>query len=136
MHLSRFHLLLPLLPGLVALMLAVPGGVPTQEEQDGTPPGMPEHLETGERLRISVLGLAGPGIESRFVRRIDARGQVELPVIGRVPAADLPRPEVEERITGAYNRSTVRTRPLVVISRLDHGEDHHLIPPLETYVAD
>ena len=66
------------------------------------PPG--RHIRAGERLRISVVGLMGEGIETRLLRRVAGDGTIRLPRIGTddLDAAGMTADELERDLTQRY----------------------------------
>ena len=114
---------------LIALSL-VPFGAVAQDAQESAAQevAVPEAVQPGERLKISVFEFAAPGAESWFIRRVDDQGRLELPLVGVIETGERPRHELEEYVGERFNRTGRMRQSLVVISRLDHGEDHVLVP--------
>ena len=90
------------------------------------PPG--RLLRAGERLRISVVGLMGEGVETRLLRRVEADGTIRLPMLDAddLDATGMTAGELERDLARRYERQTTAKRATVVVSRLDAGEDHEL----------
>jgi hypothetical protein len=87
------------------------------------------NVKAGDRLRISIVGLMAPGVETRVTRLVEADGNLRLPKLqGRaVDARGKGAAALEEAILLAYRDQVVLPLPtMVVVSRLDAGEDHAL----------
>ncbi len=76
----------------------------------------PARLRAGDGVRVEING--EPTLSGEFV--IGHDGRVLLPLVGSVPVADRPFPDVEQDLVTAYNREllkpTIRVTPLVRVS--------------------
>jgi hypothetical protein len=114
--------------GLAGIALLLVVFARTLASQPGEAPS-PAVVQAGERLRISVVGLMSPGVETRVTRLVEADGNLRLPKLqGRaVDARGKGAAALEEAILRAYRDQVVLPQPtMVVVSRLDAGEDHAL----------
>ena len=70
----------------------------------------------------------GEGVESRLTRRVESGGALRLPKLdtSRIDATALTAAELESAIARLYEQQTTLAVKLVVVSRLDAGEDHAL----------
>ena len=110
--------ILPLLAAVVCLLAA----------RGPTPPG--RLIRAGERLRISVVGLMGEGVETRLLRRVAEDGTIRLPKIDAddLDAAGMTADDLERDLERRYEQQTTAKSVFVVVSRMDLGEDHALTP--------
>ena len=100
------------------------------------PPG--RFIRAGERLRISVVGLMGEGVETRLLRRVEGDGTIRLPMIetDNLDATGMTADELERDLTRRYERQTTKRDLLVVVSRIDLGEDHAMTPGRNDLIGD
>ena len=103
---------------------------------DDAPPG--RHVRGGERLRISVVGLMGEGVETRLLRRVGDDGSLRLPMLDAdaLDASGMTAGELERELTRRYERQTTKKDLLVVVSRIDLGEDHAMTPGRNDLIGD
>ncbi len=99
-----------------------------------TPPGVPgasdprpEDLErstgeyrfsSGDTVLIRIFELLAPGTESPIQGRIDERGEVSLPVLGRVPIEGLTPPELEAELRDILAQREILVDAQVVVEPL------------------
>ena len=100
------------------------------------PPG--RLIGPGERLRISVVGLMGEGVETRLLRRVGDDGSLRLPMLDAdtLDATAMTAADLERDLTRRYERQSTRGEFLVVVSRIDLGEDHALTPGWDDLIGD
>ncbi|MEX2643898.1 MAG: polysaccharide biosynthesis/export family protein [Acetobacterales bacterium] len=78
----------------LALSLAACGGTPLPSVEASNSASTAYHLGSGDELRITVFGDESLSGE----HRIDGQGQITMPLIGRVEAADLTAEALKERL--------------------------------------
>lgn len=99
-----------------------------------TPPGVPgatdprpEDLErstveyrfsSGDTVLIRIFELLAPGTESPIQARIDERGEVSLPVLGRVPIEGMTPPELEAELRDILAQREILVAAQVVVEPL------------------
>lgn len=112
----------PLAVLIVVLCLVAPSAGMRQ------PARADDAIRARERLQISIAGLLGEGVESRLTRVVEADGSVRLPKLdaGRLDAIGMTAAELEAAVARLYGQQVLAEAPLVVVSRLDAGEEHAL----------
>jgi polysaccharide biosynthesis/export protein len=90
----------------VAMVGGYPGGMMAQPVSYAPPPAMqwPYTLDSGDRLRIVVFGQEG--LTNSYV--LDASGQIDMPLIGIVPARGLTTDQLSARIGDMLRQGFVR----------------------------
>ena len=101
---------------------------PTSEEQQAilAEAAAPHHLQTGEKIRVTVYG--EQGLTGEY--QIDPSGAVSLPLAGTVDAAGLTQRELEQRLTERFSSeylrnpkvtvSIVEFRPFYIVGEVEH----------------
>jgi protein involved in polysaccharide export with SLBB domain len=89
---------------------------PTAEDQQAilTAAAAPHHLQTGEKIRVTVYGEQGLSGEYE----IDPSGSVSLPLAGTVQAAGLTQKELEQRLTQQFSSEYLKN-PKVTVSIIE-----------------
>ncbi len=114
--------------GLLAGLAAV--GFAAQEQPEAADP---EKIQPGELLILSIDSLVAPGQESRFSRRVGAKGEIWLPILDEQPltAAGLTPGQLQSEIRRSLARKNYRVE-IIAVARANLGEDQHLLVPQES----
>lgn len=83
-------------------------------------------VQIDDLIAVSIMDLAGPGVETTKTSRIDADGKISLPYVGLVKIDGLTPNEVEKAIAKAYSEQGLIEHPVIAVSRPDRGESHRL----------
>jgi polysaccharide biosynthesis/export protein len=100
-------------PGLLlALGLALPGPAPAQSESSGAKRNYIHTLQLADLIRVSIFGED----DLNSIVRIDARGRVNLKLVGEVDLGGLTLTEAQRVVEEAYKDGRFLRNPQVTIS--------------------
>ncbi len=107
--LARFNAAGPIAPELDASYHAVP-----------LPATSAYRIGDGDLLQVTVRRRFGSAAEDAPVRtRVDAKGNLSLPLVGQIPSRGLTLAQLEQHLTAALHPRYLRNRPTVVAELVD-----------------
>lgn len=68
----------------------------------------PYHVGSGDVLAVTITGIEQTGVIAPIQTRVDREGNIDMPIIGRVPVAGMELQDVEKAIQAAYVPSVYR----------------------------
>ncbi len=78
-------------------------------------------IQTNDRLSVKIDGIFGPFV-STFSRRVDSSGQIDLPLIGQIQAADLEPAAVEQLINKTYKDHQLILNAKAIVAFTERGD--------------
>jgi SSS family solute:Na+ symporter len=83
-------------------------------------------LRPGDVIELSLTETTGAGIESAKTLTIDRKGNITLPLLGKIPAAGKTGPELVQAIHREYASRAINIGPMTIRVRLFSNEDSTL----------
>ena len=91
--------------------------------ESGTNPSMKSGpIAEGDFIRVSIVDLVGPGVESSIVSKVPEGGMVKLPEVGLVRLSKMTEAEAEKAIQVAYRKANLIPNAQVGVQRITEKE--------------
>lgn len=96
--------------------------------EDLIPEALEYEFQPGDQLLVEIFDFLAPGVPSQYQRVIDARGNLDLPQIGRVNTTGMTPKQVEERLVELLReRGIIRQDALVTVQPISQRDSTYAV---------